>query len=150
MGASGRATDMRGTRYVSSRGPLRASLCLLASLLVPGIASASTGSGAETRVWAFDLQDQVGVGVERSLTLVLHRGCEPTYDESSRRVTPTWNRSAAGSAWGAWLEQVDGISCGASCGRESRASHFGDYATLGREHEDPRQFPGQRLLSATR
>jgi hypothetical protein len=60
---------------------LLAILCLLASLLVPGIASASTAAGAETRVWAFDLADQVRVEVERSLTLELHPGCEPTYDE---------------------------------------------------------------------
>ena len=55
-------------------------LCVLASLLVPGIASASTASGAETRVWAFNLADGVRVGVERSLTLELHRGCEIAYD----------------------------------------------------------------------
>ncbi len=54
---------------------------LLASLLVPGIASASTAAGAETRVWAFDLADESHVGVEPSLTLELHRGCAPTYDQ---------------------------------------------------------------------
>lgn len=64
-----------------TRGPILMLLCVLASLLVPGIASASTAAGAETRVWAFDLQDQVRVGGERSLTLELHPGCEPTYDE---------------------------------------------------------------------
>lgn len=56
-------------------------LCCLSSLLVPGIRSASTAAGAETRVWAFDPAGQVHVGVERSLTLDLHRGCAPTYDE---------------------------------------------------------------------
>jgi hypothetical protein len=50
-------------------------------LLVPGIASASSATRAENRVWAFDLVDQVGVGVERSLTLELHRGSAPTYDD---------------------------------------------------------------------
>jgi hypothetical protein len=64
-----------------SRWPILALLCVLASLLVPGIASASTASVAETRVWAFDLQDQAHVGVERSLTLELRRGCAPTYDQ---------------------------------------------------------------------
>jgi len=64
-----------------SRWPILALLCVLASLLVPGIASASTVVGAETRVWAFDLADQVRVGVERSLTLELHRGCGLTYDQ---------------------------------------------------------------------
>ena len=64
-----------------SRWPIVMLLCVLASLLVPGIASASMASGAETRVWAFDLQDQVRVGGERSLTLDLHPGCEATYDQ---------------------------------------------------------------------
>lgn len=56
-------------------------LCVLASLLVPGIASASTAADAETRVRAFDLQIPTRVGVERSLTLELRPGCEPTYDQ---------------------------------------------------------------------
>jgi len=64
-----------------TRWPILALLCLLASLLVPGIASASTASGAETRVWASDFVDGVGVGVERSLTLERHRGCASTYDD---------------------------------------------------------------------
>ncbi len=51
--------------------------CLLASLLVLGIASASTVTSAETRVWAFDRADEV----ERSPTPGLPRGCEPTYDD---------------------------------------------------------------------
>lgn len=68
-------------RFMRSRWPLLAILCLLATLLAPRIASASATSGAESRVWAFDLQDQVGIGVSASLTLELHRGCAPTYDE---------------------------------------------------------------------
>lgn len=64
-----------------NRWPILVLLCVLASLLVPGIASASTAPGAETRVGAFDLQDRVGVGVERSLTLELRPRCEATYDQ---------------------------------------------------------------------
>jgi hypothetical protein len=64
-----------------TRWPILMLLCALASLLVPGIASASTAAGAENRVWAFDLQDQIGIGGSASLTLELHRGCEPAYDE---------------------------------------------------------------------
>jgi len=60
---------------------LLAIVCFLASLLVPGIASAHSAAGAENRVWAFDLQDQTCAGVERSPTLELHRGREPTYDD---------------------------------------------------------------------
>jgi hypothetical protein len=60
--------------------PLLAILCVLASPLVPGIASASTATDAETRVGAFDLVDGAHVGVEQSLTLELHQGCAPTYD----------------------------------------------------------------------
>jgi hypothetical protein len=63
-----------------NRWPLLAILCFLASLLVPGIASASVAPGAETRVWAFDLADGVRIGGSASLTLELHRGCERTYD----------------------------------------------------------------------
>ncbi|NJL27504.1 MAG: hypothetical protein HC897_06195 [Thermoanaerobaculia bacterium] len=36
-------------------------LCLLASLLLPGIAAANTAAGVETRVWAFDFAGQVHV-----------------------------------------------------------------------------------------
>ena len=64
-----------------SRWPILAILCFLASLLVPGIASASTAASAETRVWAFDLGDQVRVGLDRSLTPELRYGCEPGYDQ---------------------------------------------------------------------
>lgn len=64
-----------------SRWPILMLLCVLASLLVPGIASASTAAGAETRVWAFDLQNHARVGVGASLTLELRPGCELAYDE---------------------------------------------------------------------
>jgi len=64
-----------------SRWPLLAILCVLASLLVPGIASASTAAGAETRVWASDLAEQVGVGAEHLLTHELHPGCSTRYDQ---------------------------------------------------------------------
>ena len=39
---------------MGTRQPFLAITCLLASLLLPGIASASTAAGAETRVGAFD------------------------------------------------------------------------------------------------
>jgi len=66
-----------------SRRPVVVILCVLASLLVAGILSANPAAGAETRAWAFDLQDEVGVAVERSLTLELelHPGCELAYDQ---------------------------------------------------------------------
>jgi hypothetical protein len=64
-----------------SHRPILMLLCVLASLLVPGIASASTAAGAENRVWAFDLPEQALVGDSASLTPELHRGCEPTYDQ---------------------------------------------------------------------
>lgn len=70
-----RAVNMR------SRWPILMLLCLMASLLVSGIASASTVSGAETRVRAFDLQDKAFIRVERSPTLELRQGCEATYDQ---------------------------------------------------------------------
>lgn len=64
-----------------SRWPILMLLSVLATLLDPGIASASTAAGAETRGWAFDFADGVRVGVQRSLTLELRQGCEPTYDQ---------------------------------------------------------------------
>ena len=42
-----------------SRWPILTLLCVLSSLFVPGIASASAVAGAETRVWAFVLAEQV-------------------------------------------------------------------------------------------
>lgn len=56
-------------------------LFIHAVLVVPGIASASTAAGAETRVGVFDLQEQAFLGAAASLTLELHPGCEPTYDQ---------------------------------------------------------------------
>ncbi len=67
-----------------NRWPILALLCVLASLLVPGMASAHSASGAENRVWAFDLAEQVHVGGAASLTLELHQGCElADYDSAS-------------------------------------------------------------------
>lgn len=54
---------------------------VLGSLLVPGMASASTAAGAETCVGAFDFADQVGAGVEASLTLELRQGYGLAYDD---------------------------------------------------------------------
>ncbi len=66
--------------------------------LVLSIASANTATNAETRVWAFDLAGQAGVGVEPSLTLELHQGCAPTYDElASDSLLAT--REGGGSLW---------------------------------------------------
>jgi hypothetical protein len=61
--------------------PILVLLCVLASLLVPGIASASTASGAETRVGVFDLPEQAIVGGSASLTLEPHPGCALAYEE---------------------------------------------------------------------
>ena len=47
----------------------------LASLLMPGLALAHAAVGAQSRVWAFDLQGQVHVAGQRALTLDLHQGC---------------------------------------------------------------------------
>ena len=67
-----------------NRWPIFALLCVLASLLVPGIASAHSAAGAENRVWGFDLAEQIHVGGQRALTPELHQGCEPReYDSAS-------------------------------------------------------------------
>ena len=66
------------------RWPLLAILCALASMLFPGIASAHAAAGAENRVWAFDLAEQVHVAGQQALTLELHQGYEPAdYDSAS-------------------------------------------------------------------
>jgi len=65
----------------SRRWVLMVILCVLASLLVSGIASASTAASAETRVGAFDLQNQIRIEGAAALTLNLHLGCAPTYDQ---------------------------------------------------------------------
>jgi len=52
------------------------------SLVVPGIASPHAAIDVEICVGAFDLADGVrGVRDRYSLTLELHQGCEPTYDQ---------------------------------------------------------------------
>jgi hypothetical protein len=65
----------------AGRWPFLAILCALASLLVPGIASAGTAAGAETRIGVFDLSEQVRIRGSASLTFAPHPGCEPTYDQ---------------------------------------------------------------------
>ncbi len=66
------------------RWPILALLCVLASLLVPGIASAHPVSGAENRVWAFDLAEQAHVAGQHALTPDQHQGCElAEYDSAS-------------------------------------------------------------------
>lgn len=81
---------------IRNRCPLLAILFALASLLVPGIASASTTVGAETRVGASDLAEQVHVGVERSASLELPPGCGRASDDlaSDSLLVP---RGAAGA-----------------------------------------------------
>ncbi len=53
---------------------LLALLCVLASLLVPGTTSANAAVSAQSRVWAFDLAEQVHVAGQRALTLELQWG----------------------------------------------------------------------------
>ena len=67
-----------------NRWPILALLCVLASLLVPGTASAHSATGAENRVWAFDLAEQVHVAGQQALTSDSHQGCEiAEYDSAS-------------------------------------------------------------------
>ena len=67
-----------------NRWPILALLCVLASLLAGGIASAHAASGAENRVWGFDLAEQIHVGGQRALTPELHQGYElAEYDSAS-------------------------------------------------------------------
>jgi len=85
-------------RSMRSRWPILVLLCVLASLLVPGIASAHAAEGAETRVGAFDFAEQVHVGGSAALTLELRPGCEPTYDHlaSDSLLVPKGGRTVLG------------------------------------------------------
>ncbi len=89
-----------------NRWPILALLCVLASLLVPGIASASAVSSAENRVWAFELPEQVHVTGQHALTPDLHQGCElADYDFASdsllaaKRGAPDFVVSPGGTAY---------------------------------------------------
>lgn len=64
-----------------SRWPILAILCVLAILLVPVIASASTAAGAETRVMGLELGNPTSVRVERTPTLATQQGYAPAYDD---------------------------------------------------------------------
>jgi hypothetical protein len=55
--------------------------CALASLLVPALASASTGPYAETRVRGLDLGNPYSIRAERPVTLGTHQGYGPAYDD---------------------------------------------------------------------
>jgi hypothetical protein len=55
--------------------------CALASLLVPALASASTGPHAETRVGGLDLGNAHSIGAPRPVTLGTHQGYGPAYDD---------------------------------------------------------------------
>ena len=65
---------------VKRRGRPLLLVCVLASLLVPGLASASIDVGLETRVGGFDLGTPAGVGGEPTLTHSTHQGYPPAYD----------------------------------------------------------------------
>ncbi|MBX3373176.1 MAG: hypothetical protein KF817_05020 [Phycisphaeraceae bacterium] len=120
---------MRGTGYVSSRDPLLAILCVLASLLVPAIASANSAAGAETLAWAFDLQDQVGVKVERSLTFALHQGWAPTYDQLASDSLLAARGGAHSAANAVRLNRQ--LAAQEIAGGHAFGKHAGEFADLG-------------------
>jgi hypothetical protein len=55
--------------------------CVLASLLVPGLASASIDVGLETRVRGLDLGNAHSIGAPRPVTLGTHQGYGLAYDD---------------------------------------------------------------------
>lgn len=66
-----------------SRWPILALLCVLASLLVPGTASANSSSGVEIRFWTFGPQEQIRTGGASALTPELRPGYELSYDDQT-------------------------------------------------------------------
>jgi len=55
--------------------------CVLASLFVPALASASTGLYAVTRVRGVDLGNPASLRTDRAVTLGTHKGCGLEYDD---------------------------------------------------------------------
>jgi hypothetical protein len=66
---------------VQARWRLLVLACVLASLLVPALASASTGLYAETRVRGLQLGNPSPIRAERAVTLGTHQGYAVGYDE---------------------------------------------------------------------
>lgn len=66
---------------VRGRPPIRMPRWVLASLLVAETASVRTTAGAGTRGCVLELGDDTRATVERSRTVGLQPGCEPTYDQ---------------------------------------------------------------------
>jgi hypothetical protein len=64
--------------------------CVLASLLVPALTSASarTGPYAETRVRGLDLGNQYSIRASGALTLDTHQGYGPAYDDLASDFLP--------------------------------------------------------------
>lgn len=71
----------------SALGGLFGMVSLLVSLLMTGVVSASTSTSAGT---------ETCVAFERSLTLEMRQGCEPTYDDSAPgSLLPVWGPGKA-------------------------------------------------------
>jgi hypothetical protein len=82
--------------------------CVLAGLLVPALASASTGPYAETRVRGLDLGNPASIRAAHGVTLGIHQGYGLAYDEpasgfllAARGATGALRQVAIKSAHGA-------------------------------------------------
>ncbi len=112
---------------MGSRRPILVLLCVLASLLVPGIPSTDSSTGAQNRVWAFDLADQAHVAGQRALPLKLHPSYElAEYDSVSG--SPLAARRTGGS--------VDDLLKGASKGKAGKTRQFDKSGGLDQANKD--------------
>ncbi len=102
-------------------------LCVLASSLVPGIASAQSAAGAENRVWAFDPVEQVHVGDPATRNSEQHQGYDPRdYDSASDSLLAArgerWSEASWTTSSGGLLEAPITFGDPARCSVGSRAS----------------------------
>ncbi|MEW6747664.1 MAG: hypothetical protein AB1486_33450 [Planctomycetota bacterium] len=111
---------------------LLALLSLLANLLLPGITSASSPAGTETRVGAFGLAEQAFVRSEAALTLDLHRGCGLTYD---RLASDSLLAPKGGGQTGSYVNTHESGTVYVGKGTEERAARSG--REKAKEHNDP-------------
>ena len=137
-----------------NRWPILALLCVLASLLVPGAASAHSAAGAENRVWAFDLAEQVHVAGQHALTLELRQGSERAeYDSASGSLLAAKGGGGSGggefsrggppreSGTGDYLPDPD--ATGAHSTRGTRVGSDGEPYTQGATFDEDGNFVGR-------
>jgi hypothetical protein len=99
-------------RLVIRRAAWLAPLLILASVLVPALASASIACGLETRVWGFDFENAALVGLEGSQALESRRAYGLGYGggASDSTVAPSSAAELAAERHAAWSRSIPRIN----------------------------------------